>query len=357
MSKSRGNVVDPWDDDRASTAPTRCGSTCSRRARCGCPSGSTGARSRRWPAASSTRSGTATASSRCYAGDWTPAGAPAAAARPLVDRWLLSRLDATVDERAARPGPGTTPPTGVRALMEFVVDDLSQLVRARQPGALLGAGRRRPIRRRVATLHEALVTVSRLLAPAAPFASDWLHRALTGTSVHLARFPEAGGRRDPALEAAMDAVRRLASLARARAARTGSSASGSRSPGMQVAVPAAVRRARARRAARAAAARGEREGGRGGRLGRRAGAAPGQAQLPLARASATASGRRPSPRRRRGSPRSSSAGSSRASAATLEVDGEAATLPARGRGGRARGGQRLAGGERRAVRRGASIRT
>ena len=28
-----------------------------------------------------------------------------------------------------------------------------------------------------------------MLAPAAPFLSDWLHRALTGTSVHLARFP------------------------------------------------------------------------------------------------------------------------------------------------------------------------
>ena len=65
----------------------------------------------------------------------------------------------------------------------------------------------------LATLHEALVTVSRLLAPAAPFVSDWLHRALAGTSVHLARFPETAGRREPALEAAMDAVRRLASLA------------------------------------------------------------------------------------------------------------------------------------------------
>jgi isoleucyl-tRNA synthetase len=51
------------------------------------------------------------------------------------------------------------------------------------------------------------------LAPAAPFASDWLHRALVGTSVHLARFPETARRRDPSLETAMDAVRRLASLA------------------------------------------------------------------------------------------------------------------------------------------------
>src|SRR5690606_4844767 len=67
----------------------------------------------------------------------------------------------------------------------------------------------------VATLREALVTVSRLLAPAAPFASDRLHRALTGGSVHLAPFPASRGRTDGDLAAAMDAVRRAASLARA----------------------------------------------------------------------------------------------------------------------------------------------
>jgi isoleucyl-tRNA synthetase len=92
----------------------------------------------------------------------------------------------------------------------------------------------------LATLYEALQTVSCLLAPAAPFASDWLHRALAGTSVHLARFPEPAGRREPALEAAMDAVRRLASLAHgARQDRK----LPVRQPlaRMQVAVPTAVR--------------------------------------------------------------------------------------------------------------------
>ena len=49
-----------------------------------------------------------------YAGDWRPAAAPAPAERPLVDRWLLSRLDATVESgdggveriRRHRRGPG-----------------------------------------------------------------------------------------------------------------------------------------------------------------------------------------------------------------------------------------------------------
>jgi isoleucyl-tRNA synthetase len=173
-----------------------------------------------------------------YAGDWTPGAAPAPAGRPLVDRWLLSRLDATVAAVSAA-WERYDPTDGVRALMEFVVDDISQwYVRANRARFWAVDASADPAA--LATLHEALATVSRLLAPAAPFASDWLHRALLGTSVHLARFPEVAGSRDPALEAAMDAVRRLASLAHgARQERK----LPVRQPlaRMQVAVPAAVR--------------------------------------------------------------------------------------------------------------------
>jgi isoleucyl-tRNA synthetase len=173
-----------------------------------------------------------------YAGEWRPGAAPAAAERPLVDRWLLSRLDATVDAvNAAWSGYDAT--AGVRALMEFVVDDVSQwYVRANRARFWAVDSVADPAA--LATLHEALVAVSRLLAPAAPFASDWLHRALSGTSVHLARFPETSRQREPALEAAMDAVRRLASLAHgARQERR----LPVRQPlgRMQVAVPGAVR--------------------------------------------------------------------------------------------------------------------
>jgi isoleucyl-tRNA synthetase len=123
--------------------------------------------------------------------------------------------------------------------MDFVVDDVSQwYVRVNRsrfwapdtvadPAAL-------------ATLYETLTTVSQLLAPAAPFVSDWLHRTLTGTSVHLARFPVPRGVRRPELETAMDAVRRLASLA--RSAREGQNIRVRQPLGrMQVAVPAGVR--------------------------------------------------------------------------------------------------------------------
>src|SRR5207245_7872272 len=69
---------------------------------------------------------------------------------------------------------------------------------------------------------------------------DWLHRALTGTSVHLASFPADQGRREPELLQAMAAVRKLASLARAARETRGLAV---RQPvaKLQVAVPAAVK--------------------------------------------------------------------------------------------------------------------
>jgi isoleucyl-tRNA synthetase len=145
-----------------------------------------------------------------YAGEWSPAEAPPRDRRPLVDRWLLSRLDGTVEAVTASWG-GYDPTAGVRAVIAFV-DELSNwYVRVNRARFWAPDAEADPAA--LATLHEALVSVSRMLAPAAPFLSDWLHRALAGTSVHLARFPVSSGRRDLQLEAAMDAVRRLASLA------------------------------------------------------------------------------------------------------------------------------------------------
>jgi isoleucyl-tRNA synthetase len=146
---------------------------------------------------------------RRYAGDALPVatGTPTQA-----DRWIRSRLQARVSAvEAAWSDYDVT--TGTRAILDFVTDDLANwYVRTNRPRFWAVDAEADPAA--LHALHEALVTVSRLLAPAAPFASDWLHRALTGTSVHLARFPVPGSR-DEALERAMDAVRRLASLARA----------------------------------------------------------------------------------------------------------------------------------------------
>lgn len=146
-----------------------------------------------------------------YAGEWTPGGE---IGDPLlVDRWLDSRLNATIAQ-VTEAWAGYDVTAGVRAIMEFVVDDLSNwYVRINRNRFWAPDAEADPVA--LDTLYRALVAVSRMLAPAAPFVADWLHRALVGTSVHLARFPVPGTERDQALELAMDAARRLVSLARA----------------------------------------------------------------------------------------------------------------------------------------------
>jgi isoleucyl-tRNA synthetase len=167
------------------------------------------------------------------------AKAPPVEARPLTDRWVLARLGETV-EAVTRAWASYEPTAGVRALMDFVVDDLSNwYVRVSRERFWAPDSTADPAA--VATLEECLVTSARLLAPAAPFVSDWLHRALRGESVHLAGWPSPGTA-DPAgasLLAAMDAIRRLASLARA-AREEGKLRVRQPLGRMQVAVPAGV---------------------------------------------------------------------------------------------------------------------
>ena len=148
-----------------------------------------------------------------YAEDWAPSPTdPPAAQRPLADRWLLGRLERTVRTVcAAWDGYDVT--AGTRAIVQFVVDDLSNWWVRLNRGRFWAPGRKADPAA-LATLHQSLVTASRLLAPAAPFLADLIHRALTGGSVHLAAFPQPGGLVDEPLEGAMDAVRRLASCAR-----------------------------------------------------------------------------------------------------------------------------------------------
>jgi len=168
-------------------------------------------------------------------------GAPARPARPDSDRWVLGRLDATV-QAVTTAWSRYEPTAGVRALMDFVVDDLSNwYVRISRDRFWAPEGQADSAA--VATLRECLIVVSRMLAPAAPFASDWLHRSLTEVSVHLAGWPEipAAPRREEAeLAVAMDAIRRLASLARA-ARETGKLKVRQPLGRMQVAVPVAAR--------------------------------------------------------------------------------------------------------------------
>jgi isoleucyl-tRNA synthetase len=177
---------------------------------------------------------------RLYAG--TVEQVPPVASRPDIDRWVLQRLAETT---AAVTGAWDSyqPTAGVQALRDFVVDDLSNwYVRVSRDRFWATDGTADAAA--VSTLKECLETVARLLAPAAPFASDWLHRALTGKSVHVAGWPSDDQQdtlpSEPALIPAMDAIRRLASLARA-ARETGKAKVRQPLGAMQVSVPLTVR--------------------------------------------------------------------------------------------------------------------
>jgi isoleucyl-tRNA synthetase len=145
---------------------------------------------------------------------WNPSEAdPPLEARPPLDHWMisrLSRLEQTVD--AALTAYDAT--TAARAIIEFVDDDVAnwyvRLSRARFYD-VEGVENRAAF----ATLHEVLVSVCRLLAPIAPFVSDWIHRELTGESVHLAPFVSPRAAVSSDLDAPMAAIRNLARLGRA----------------------------------------------------------------------------------------------------------------------------------------------
>ena len=152
---------------------------------------------------------------------------PAPADRSELDRWMLSRLHGTV-ARATAALDGYEPFPAATAVAELIDDASNWYVRRSRrrfwrtdPGAdpadSLGAQ---------ATLHEVLVTVARLLAPMTPFLADRMWRDLTGAdesdSVHLADWPDADAELvDADLEAGMALARRLSSLGRAARAEAG----------------------------------------------------------------------------------------------------------------------------------------
>jgi isoleucyl-tRNA synthetase len=131
-----------------------------------------------------------------------------------LDRWVLSRLHRTIGVVRERLDDYDATLSG-RAITAFS-DDLSNwyVRRSRRrfwdgdPAAF-------------ATLRTCLVAVAQLLAPFTPFIADEIYDNLDGTeaSVHLTDFPEPG-ERDEGLEAAMEVVRetvRLGLAARAQA--------------------------------------------------------------------------------------------------------------------------------------------
>lgn len=153
--------------------------------------------------------------------------APPVSERPEVDRWLLAQTQ-TLIRTVTDALNNYDPTTSSRALQEFVVEDLSNwYVRRNRRRFWTGDGK--VDLSAYATLHYALVTVTQLTAPFTPFLAEELYQNLVRSivpdapeSVHLASWPLV----DPALAAPtlvgeMEAVLRIVSLGRAVRGQTG----------------------------------------------------------------------------------------------------------------------------------------
>ena len=131
------------------------------------------------------------------------------AERPVLDRWLLSRLAGlvkTVDSKLSAYDV-----TGASRPIQAFVDDLSRWYIRRSRNRFWKSQSDTDKQAAYQTLHTTLTTVAQLLAPFAPFVADAIHRNLSGgQSVHLADFPEVDtSALDPKLEEQMAAARRI----------------------------------------------------------------------------------------------------------------------------------------------------
>jgi isoleucyl-tRNA synthetase len=127
--------------------------------------------------------------------------------RPVLDRWLLSRLSqlvGQVDRALERYDV-----TGAARPVQSFVEELSNWYVRRSRRRFWKAESDADKLAAYQTLYETLVTLARLLAPFAPFLAEAVHRNLCqGRSVHLADFPPADpGAHEPALEEEMALAR------------------------------------------------------------------------------------------------------------------------------------------------------
>jgi len=141
------------------------------------------------------------------------------AERPEIDRWIISLLntlskDVEADYANYEPTPAT------RKIQAFVLDNLSNwYVRLCRRRFWKGDYSEDKIAA-YQTLYECLETIAKLMAPVAPFFSDWLYQNLNNAtnreaheSVHLSLFPTANEAViDKALEERMDYAQRISSL-------------------------------------------------------------------------------------------------------------------------------------------------
>jgi isoleucyl-tRNA synthetase len=144
------------------------------------------------------------------------------AQRPESDRWIISRLNtliATVEQAME----DYEPTKATRAIQHFVIEDLSNwYVRLNRKRFWKGEYNQDKVAA-YQTLYECLNTIAKLISPFAPFYAERLYKDLNDTtnkepfeSVHLADFPQSvTALIDPDLEEKMDLAQRISSLTHA----------------------------------------------------------------------------------------------------------------------------------------------
>jgi isoleucyl-tRNA synthetase len=141
--------------------------------------------------------------------------------RPLLDRWVASELNRLV--QTVTDGLEDYDVTGTSRAIQQFVDDLSNWYVRRSRRRFWKSESDSDKLAAYHTLHEALVTVAKLMAPFAPFIAEELYQNLVRSvdaaapeSVHLCAWPEvAEGAVDDGLSFDMAVARRVVELGRA----------------------------------------------------------------------------------------------------------------------------------------------
>tara|TARA_B100001113_G_scaffold83055_1_gene66042 strand:- start:6037 stop:7470 length:1434 start_codon:yes stop_codon:yes gene_type:complete len=190
MSKSRGNIVDPWDHfNREGADATRWYMVTA-----GAP----------WNPLKFDSNGVRETYAKMFLTLWNvyrfhadyaalDAFDPASSTssydrRSRLDRWILSKLHSTA--KAYHDGfTNWNFHKACRELEDFIVNDLSNWYVRRSRRRLWDEAESGDKLACQHTLHEILVTLCRLIAPVSPFMVDTIHRNLTGETVHTAAWP------------------------------------------------------------------------------------------------------------------------------------------------------------------------
>lgn len=139
--------------------------------------------------------------------------------RPEIDRWVISLLN-TLKKEVAQDFTNYEPTLATRKIQNFVDQHLSNwYVRLCRRRFWKGEYEQDKVAA-YQTLYECMVAISKMMAPVAPFFSDWLYQNLNNAtnmeaheSVHLALFPESDETAiDKKLEQRMDYAQRISSL-------------------------------------------------------------------------------------------------------------------------------------------------